>query len=244
MEWYAYDHMMTTTLNENSLPETGRRMSTQISILLADDHTVLRSGLRNLFDQQKDMRIVGEADDGRKAVEMAKETSPNVVVMDISMPELNGVEATRQIVSEVPGAKVIALSAHTDRRFVVEALKAGAVGYLPKVAPFEELTTAIRTVASGKIYLSPRVANVVIEDYVRGGSPEQSSAFSTLSPREREVLQLIAEGFATKEVARHLHVSVKTVETHRARTMEKLKLDSVAELTKYAIREGITSLGD
>jgi len=219
-------------------------MLAPISILLADDHGILRSGLKNLFDQQKDMRIVGEADDGRKAVELAKQFAPSVVVMDITMPELNGVEATRQIMSERPDAKVIALSAHSDRRYVVEALKAGAVGYLPKAAPFEELATAIRAVVAGKIYLSPRVANVVIEDYVRGGSPEQSSAFTTLSPREREVLQLIAEGLATKEVARHLHVSVKTIETHRARTMEKLKLDSVAELTKYAIREGITSLGD
>jgi len=219
-------------------------MNTPISILLADDHRILRTGLRNLFDQQKDMKIIGEADDGRMAVSMARELSPSVVVMDITMPELNGVEATRQIVADSPGAKVIALSAHSDRRFVSEALKAGAVGYLPKASPFDELTTAVRAVAAGKIYLSPRVANVVIEDYVRGGTPGKSSAFTALSPREREVLQLIAEGLATKEVAHRLHVSVKTIETHRARIMDKLSLDSVAELTKYAIREGLTSLDE
>jgi DNA-binding NarL/FixJ family response regulator len=219
-------------------------MPAQISIVLADDHRILRSGLRNLFDQQKDMKIVGEADDGRKAVEMVRELSPNVVVMDITMPELNGVEATRQISNDSPGSRVIALSAHSDHRFVSEALKAGAAGYLPKAAPFEELASAVRAVAAGKVYLSPRVANAVIEDYVRGGSPDKSTAFTSLSPREREVLQLIAEGLATKEVARRLHVSVKTIETHRARIMEKLNLDSVAELTKYAIREGLTSLDE
>ena len=217
-------------------------MATQISILLADDHRIVRCGLRNLFEQQKDMKIVGEAENGRAAVAMNKEFSPNVVLMDITMPDLNGVEATRQIMADSPTTKVIALSAHSDCRYVSEALKAGAVGYLPKESPFEELAAAVRTVAAGKVYLSPRVANAVIEDYVRGGSPQKSSAFTALSAREREVLQLISEGLATKEVARHLHVSVKTIETHRSRIMDKLNLSSVAELTKYAIREGLTSV--
>jgi DNA-binding NarL/FixJ family response regulator len=217
-------------------------MSASISILLADDHQIVRSGLKNLFDQQKDMKVIGEAENGRVAVQMARELIPNVVVMDITMPDLNGVEATRQIMSDSPGAKVIALTAHSDRRFVSEALKAGVVGYLPKAAAFEELVTAVRTVANGKVYLSPGVANVVLEDYVRGDPAKDPSAFAVLSTREREVLQLMAEGQATKEVARSLHVSVKTVETHRAKMMEKLNLHSVAELTKYAIREGLTSL--
>jgi len=223
-------------------------MLSQISILLVDDHEIVRSGLRSLLNEQKDMKVVAQADNGRAAVQMVKDLSPNVVIMDITMPDLNGVEATRQIMHESPASKVITLSAHSDRRFVSESLKAGAVGYLPKSAPFEELTEAVRTVAAGKVYLSPRVAGVVIEDYVRGSNGgaieggDSSSAFAILSSREREVLQLMAEGLATKEVARHLHVSIKTVETHRAKTMAKLNLHSLAELTKYAIREGLTAL--
>jgi len=220
-------------------------MQTPISILLADDHQIVRSGLRSLFDDEKDMKVISEADNGRTAVRLSKELMPNVVVMDITMPDLNGVEATRQIMHDSPGARVIVLSEHSDRRFVSEALKAGAVGYLPKGAPFQELTEAVRTVHAGKVYLSPRVAGVVVEGYVRGNTPgtdDNCSAFAILSPREREVLQLISEGLATKEVARHLHVSIKTVETHRAKIMEKLDLHSLAELTKYAIREGLTAL--
>jgi DNA-binding NarL/FixJ family response regulator len=221
-------------------------MQSQISILLADDHQILRSGLRNLLDDQADMKVIAEAGNGRSAVQMVKELSPNVVVMDITMPDLNGVEATRQILKEVPGAKVIALSEHSDRRFVSAAMKAGAVGYLPKAAPFEELAAAVRVVASGGVYLSPSVVGVIVDDYVRGGSgaatPDDDSAFSVLTEREREVLQLMAEGLSTKQVAAHLHVSIKTVETHRGKTMTKLNLHSVAELTKYAIREGLTSV--
>jgi len=220
-------------------------MHSPISILLADDHQIVRSGLRNLFEDEKDMKVISEADNGRTAVQLARELMPNVVVIDITMPDLNGIEATRQIVHDTPGAKVIVLSEHSDRRFVSEALKAGAVGYLPKSSPFQELIDAVRTVASGKVYLSPRVAGVVIEDYIRGNSSaagENSSAFSILSPREREVLQLMAEGLATKEVARHLVVSVKTVETHRAKIFSKLNIHSLAGLTKYAILEGITGL--
>jgi len=213
-----------------------------ISILLADDHQIVRAGLRNLFAAEKDMKVVGEADNGRSAVQMAKELAPNVVVMDITMPDLNGVEATRQIIADSPTSRVVALSAHTDRHFVTEALRAGAAGYLPKTSAFDELVSAVRTVAAGKVYLSPSVANVVIESYVRGDTSEGRSAFAMLSTREREVLQLMAEGQATKEVARTLHVSVKTVETHRAKIMDKLNLHSVAELTKYAIREGLTSV--
>jgi DNA-binding NarL/FixJ family response regulator len=218
-------------------------MPSLISILLADDHQIVRSGLRSLFEDQTDMKVIGEAENGRTAVQLVKDLSPNVVVMDLTMPDLNGVEATRMIMKDAPNVKVIALSEHTDCRFVSEALKAGAVGYLPKAVPFEELAQAIRVVALGKVYLSPRVANLIVEDYVRGTRGEDvSTAFSTLSSRDREVLQLISEGLATKEIASHLHVSIKTIETHRAKVMDKLKLFSPAELTKYAIREGLTSL--
>jgi DNA-binding NarL/FixJ family response regulator len=218
-------------------------MLSEISILLADDHQIVRSGLRSLFNGEHDMKVVAEAENGRAAVQLVKELSPTVVVMDLTMPDLNGVEATRQILKESPDAKIIALSEHSDHRFVSEALKAGAVGYLPKAVPFEELVQAVRLVAAGKVYLSPRVANLVVEDYVRGGGGhESSSAFTVLTAREREVLQLMSEGQATKEVASSLHVSIKTVETHRAKLMEKLNLYSLAELTKYAIREGLTTL--
>jgi DNA-binding NarL/FixJ family response regulator len=215
---------------------------TQISILLADDHVMLRSGLRTLFNQEPDMKVVGEADDGRAAAALAQQLHPDVVIMDITMPDLNGIESTRLILKDAPATKVIALSAHSDRRYVSEALKIGAVGYLPKSAPYDELTTAIHTVMEGRIYLSPRIANLVIEDYVRGGTREAPTAFTSLSHREREVLQLVAEGLATKEVAARLNVSIKTVETHRSRLMTKINVRGVAELTKYAIREGLTSL--
>lgn len=227
-----------------------------MKVLLADDHRIVREGLRSLLESQPDLEVVAEASDGRQAVEMARDLSPDVVVMDVAMPQLNGIEATRQLANGGGGMKIVALSMHSDRRFVSEALKAGASGYVLKDGAFEELITAIRSVVSERVYLSPRVAGVVVEDYVRrlpdrggdGAHPGQQeqaprrSAFDTLTPREREVLQLMAEGYATKEVAHRLHVSVKTVETHRRQIMEKLDMHSVAELTKYAIREGLTAL--
>jgi DNA-binding NarL/FixJ family response regulator len=230
-----------------------------MKVLLADDHRIVREGLKSLLAAQPDMQVVAEASDGRQAVQMAREMTPDVVVMDVAMPQLNGIEATRQIAADEPGMKVVALSMHSDRRFVSEALKAGASGYVLKDGAFDELVSAIRAVVSDRVYLSPRVAGVVVEDYVRrlpargsgngGYAPQPGAdeaarrgAFDALTPREREVLQLMAEGYATKEVAHRLHVSVKTVETHRRQIMEKLDLHSVAELTKYAIREGLTTL--
>jgi len=229
-----------------------------MKVLLADDHRIVREGLRSLLEAQDDMQVVGEADNGRLALEMAAEHEPDVVVMDVAMPQLNGIEATRRLMNDQPDTKVVALSMHSDRRYVSEALKAGASAYLLKDGAFEELVSAIRAVVANKVYLSPRVAGVVVDDYVRrlpgdrsdghgnGGSSEAggdfSNAFQKLTAREREVLQLMAEGFATKEIATRLHVSVKTVETHRRQLMEKLQLYSVAEVTKYAIREGLTSL--
>jgi DNA-binding NarL/FixJ family response regulator len=213
-----------------------------IRVLLADDHKIVRDGLRNLLEKHADIAVLGEAEDGREALQLARKLSPDVVVMDIAMPELNGIEATRQILSEYPGIKIVALSMHSDKRFVSEMLKAGASAYLLKDCAFEELITAIRTIMTGKIYLSPGIAGVVLEDYIRSDRKPGPTVFSQLSDREREVLQLMAEGKTTKEVAAHLNVSIKTVETHRMNIMTKLDIHSIAELTKYAIREGLTSL--
>ena len=232
-----------------------------MKVLLADDHRIVREGLKSLLESQPDLEVVAEASDGRQAVEMARDLGPDVVVMDVAMPQLNGIEATRQLASDDRGWKIVALSMHSDRRYVSEALKAGASGYVLKDGAFDELINAIRAVVTDKVYLSPRVAGVVVDDYVRrlptrgnggatgatagqeeGVAHARRSAFDALTPREREVLQLMAEGYATKEVAHRLHVSVKTVETHRRQIMEKLDLHSVAELTKYAIREGLTTL--
>ena len=224
-----------------------------MKVLIADDHRIVREGLRSLLEDQPDLEVVAEAENGRQALEMATEHEPDVVVMDVAMPQLNGIEATRRLMNDQPDTKVVALSMHSDRRYVAEALKAGAAAYLLKDGAFDELVAAIRAVVANKVYLSPRVAGVVVDDYVRrlpgdggeavaGDGGETSNAFHKLTPREREVLQLMAEGFATKEIATRLHVSVKTVETHRRQLMEKLQLYSVAEVTKYAIREGLTSL--
>jgi len=213
-----------------------------IKVLLADDHKIVRDGLRTLLENHPEITVVGEAEDGRETVQLAQKLAPAVVIMDIAMPDLNGIEATRQIISEHPHIKVVALSMHSDRRFVSEMLKAGASAYLLKDCAFEELVNAILTVMKNKIYLSPAIAGVVIENYIRNAPKSEPSVFSLLSDREREVLQLMAEGKATKEIASHLHVSIKTVETHRMNIMTKLDIHSVAELTKYAIREGLTSL--
>ncbi len=213
-----------------------------LKVLLADDHKIVRDGLRTLLEKHDDIVVVGEAEDGREALQLSRKLQPDVVVMDIAMPDLNGIEAARQLLAEYPGIRIAALSMHSDKRFVSEMLKAGASAYLLKDCAFEELITAIRTIMTGKIYLSPGIAGVVIEDYIRKGSSMESSVFSLLSDREREVLQLMAEGRSTKEVAAHLNVSIKTVETHRTNIMTKLDIHSIAELTKYAIREGLTSL--
>lgn len=213
-------------------------------ILLADDHKIMRDGLRGLIQKQRNMEVIGETEDGEKTVRMARKLSPDVVVMDVGMPNLNGIEATRQIVSERQNIKVIGLSMHSDRRYVTEMLKAGASGYLLKDAAFEELMEAIRTVMKGRTYLSPAIAETVVDEYKRTAVEKGASAFSLLTDREREVLQQIAEGKATKEIAAALFVSVKTIETHRRQLMEKTGCHSVAELTKYAVREGLTDLED
>jgi two-component system response regulator NreC len=218
------------------------KMSGTIRIILADDHQIVRQGLRILLEAESDMEVIAEADNGRKVLRMAQELLPDVIIMDLSMPELNGIEATRQILAAAPAVKIVALSMHSDSLFVLNMIKAGASGYLLKDCALEELVKAIRTVVSQKTYLSPGVSDIVIRDFVTGWQTTNASAFSVLSAREREVLQLMAEGKTTNQIADGLCVSVKTVEAHRKQVMTKLGIHSVAELTKYAIRQGLTSL--
>ena len=211
-------------------------------ILLADDHELFTEGLRSLLNAQPDMEVIGEARDGRAAVEQAAAMTPDVVVMDLSMPGLNGIEATRRITADCPGVKVLCLSMHDESRFVEGALDAGASGYLLKDCALEELGRAIHTVIADQVYLSPGIAGTVVEAYKNGASKRaDSSVFSLLTEREREVLQLLAEGLPTREIAERLHVSAKTIGTHREHLMAKLDIHSVAGLTKYAIRENLTS---
>ena len=212
-----------------------------VRILIADDHQIVRDGLRTMFQDEPEFEVIAEASDGRRTVELARELSPDVVIMDITMPDLNGIEATRQIKAERPEVRIVALSMHPERQFVSEMLRAGASGYLLKDCPFDELAAAIRTAVTGEVYLSPKVAAVVVRGYV-GGAPNATPFCGSLSAREREVLQLLSEGKNTKEIALALHVSPKTIETHRRQVMGKLQIYSVAELTRYAIREGITAL--
>jgi two-component system response regulator NreC len=213
-----------------------------IRVLLADDHKITRQGLRSLLEKQQEIEVVAEAENGRSAVRLAAEMAPDVVIMDLTMPDLNGVEATRQILSKSPDIKIVALSMHSDALFVTEMLKSGAAAYLLKDCAFEELTRAIKTVMENKTYLSPSISGVVVEDYIHRLSKSDFSGPDVLSNREREVLQLMAEGNSTKQIAVKLHISVKTVETHRRQIMSKLDIHTVAELTKYAIRKGLTSL--
>lgn len=213
-----------------------------IRILLADDHKITRQGLRSLLEKESDMEVVAEAEDGRKAVEVAREVVPDVVIMDVSMPDLNGKEASRLVIAENPDIKIVALSMHSDTLFVTEMLKSGVSGYLLKDCAYEELAGAIRSVVDGKTYLSPSISGVVVNGYLSKLRNHESSTAEVISDREREVLQMVAEGQSTKQIALKLHISVKTVETHRRQIMNKLNIFSVAELTKYAIKKGITSL--
>ncbi len=215
-------------------------MSTRV--LLCDDHKIVREGLRSILENELRMEVVGQAEDGRAVVEITKKLVPDIVIMDISMPELNGIEATRQILAGLPKIKVIALSMYSDKRYIAEMLSAGASGYLLKHCALDELERAIQTVLSHKTYISPDIAGNFVQDYVDHLSSERPSGVSSLTAKEREVLQLLAEGRSTKEIAATLHVSVPTIDTHRQHIMEKLQLFTVAELTKFAIRQGLTSL--
>jgi DNA-binding NarL/FixJ family response regulator len=213
-----------------------------IRVLLADDHKIVREGLRSLLEKDPEIEVVAMADNGRTAVQLAGELKPDVAVLDIAMPEMNGIEATRRISRDDPEIRVLALSMHSARRFVTEALSAGAKGYLLKDCAAEELVRAIRTVAGNETYLSPKVAGLIVKDYLKHSPETTLSDNSCLTNREREILQLIAEGESTKGIAFKIGVSIKTVETHRQQIMKKLNLHSVAELTRYAIREGLTPL--
>jgi DNA-binding NarL/FixJ family response regulator len=213
-----------------------------IQIVLAEDHKIVRDGLRALINQEPDMQVAAEAEDGRAAVRLVRKLLPDVVVLDIVMPVLNGIEAARQIKAACPDVRIIALSMYSDTRFVTEMLKAGASAYLVKDCAFAELVDAVHAVVEARSYLSSQITGLVLDDYVRCQPQDGASAAEVLSPREREVLQLIAEGKGTREIADILCISVKTVETHRSNIMQKLKVRSVAELTKYAIREGLTSV--
>jgi DNA-binding NarL/FixJ family response regulator len=212
-----------------------------IKVILADDHAVLREGLHSMLEKKPGIQVIAEAEDGRRAVELALQLMPHVVVMDVGMQGLNGIEATRRIKANAPGIKVLALSMHDSKRLVGEMLKGGASGYLLKDCAFDELYHAICAVAANRSYLSSNIMDAVVRDYA-GAVPTDSSVFSILTTREREVLQLLAEGKSVKEIASVLNVSVKTVETFRQFIKNKLGVYNIAQLTKLAIREGLTSV--
>ncbi len=213
-----------------------------IRILLAEDERLLRQLLHNMLQEEPDMEVVGEAGDGREAIGLVRQLKPDVVVMDVTMPHLNGIDATRQIVREFPKVKVTALSVHSNTMFVADMLKAGAMGYVLKDSLFDELAESIRTVNSDCKYLSPKIAGKVVDAFIKGIDPTTELPLKVLTTREREVLQLIAEGKSTKEIAIELHVSAKAIEANRRKIMEKLNARSIAELVKIAILGGLTSL--
>jgi two-component system, NarL family, response regulator NreC len=213
-----------------------------IRILLADDHTVVRKGLRLLLESQPGLTVVGEAADGRAAVSLAERDTPDVVVMDVAMPTLNGIEAARQITAKLPQTAVVFLSMHSDESYVLKALKAGARGYLLKDSAEHDLIQAVRAVTEGKSFFSPAISKMMVEDYMRELQERQiEDSYELLTTREREILQLLAEGKSNKEVAAVLNLSLYTVETHRGNILQKLNLHSGAELILYAIRKGVIS---
>lgn len=212
-----------------------------VSVLLADDHIILRQGLHSMLAQQQGLNVVAEADDGLQAVELVRQHTPDVVIMDIHMPNLNGIEATRRIMALNLPTRVIALSMFPKKRFVTEMLKAGARGYILKDCAFDELVQAIKDVMDDNVYLSREISDVVLKDYIKG-LENQASPLDVLTPREREIMQMLAEGQSSKEIAAHLHLSHKTVDVHRHNIMHKLELGSFADLVKYALSEGIISI--
>jgi DNA-binding NarL/FixJ family response regulator len=213
-----------------------------IRLLLVDDHTIVRQGIRAVLEDEPDMTVVGEAEDGRAAVRLACELEPDVVVMDIAMPGLNGLEATRQIRRDRPSVKVLVLTMHDNEEYIRQVLAAGALGYVLKYAAAGELLEAIRAVHRGEAVLSPAITRLVIEDYLRWSEVRDEPDDANLTPREREVLQLIAEGYTSRQIAEILNVSVKTTQAHRANLMAKLDLHDRGELIKYAIQKKIIEI--
>lgn len=213
-----------------------------IKILLADDHEIVRYGLRCVIEEQPDMEVVGDAVNGRTAINLTHQLKPDVVIMDISMPDMNGIEATRRIRKEIPDTKVIVLSMHHKRQFVIDMLKSGVSGYILKTKVHDDLIRAIKAAVANEVYLSSKITGIVAHDIASNLPTSDKSAYAILTPREREVLQLISEGKSTKESALHLNVSIKTIESTRRQIMQKLDIHNVADLTKYAINEGLTSL--
>ena len=211
-----------------------------IHILLADDHTILRAGLRMMLNAQPDFEVVGEAQDGRQAIQEAQRLQPDVILMDITMPDMNGIEATRQIKKLLPETKVLILTMHEHDEYVFQALRAGASGYMLKEAADTDLISALRVIQNGQFYLSPTAQSVMVGDYLqRVRTGEEKDSYSSLTEREREILKLVAEGYTNNKIAERLIISPKTVDTHRTHVMDKLNLHSRAELVKYAMRRGL-----
>jgi two-component system response regulator NreC len=214
----------------------------KVKVLLADDHKMIRAGLRLVLEQQPDIAVAGEADDGRQAVSLARDLKPDVVVMDIGMPNLNGIEAALQIKQAVPETAIVMLSMHSDEGYILRALRAGAAGYILKDSAEADLVGAVRAVAEGKSFFSPKVSRILLEDYMRKlRKTGAEDSYDLLSAREREILQLVAEGKSSKEIANLLNLSVYTVETHRSNIMQKLNLRGIPELILYAVRKGIVA---
>lgn len=213
-----------------------------INVLLADDHTVMRAGLRLVLERKAGFRVIGEAGDGREAVALAEKLKPDVVVLDIAMPNLNGIEAARQICDKLPGAAVVILSMHSDESYVLRALKSGARAYLLKDSAVADLITAIKSVTEGKAFFSPAISRMIVEDYMRKmRDRDVEDSYELLTPREREILQLLAEGKSSKDIAAILCLSLYTVETHRSNILRKLNLHNTPELILYAVRKGVIS---
>jgi len=212
----------------------------KIRILLADDHTILRAGLRMMLNAQPDFDVVGEAQDGRQAIQEAQKLQPDVILMDITMPDMNGIEATRQIKKLLPETKVLVLTMHEHDEYVFQALRAGASGYMLKEAADTDLISALRVIQNGQFYLSPTAQSIMVGDYLqRVRTGEEKDSYSSLTEREREILKLVAEGYTNNQIAERLIISPKTVDTHRTHVMDKLNLHSRAELVKYAMRRGL-----
>jgi len=235
--------MVKKNKTKSKIPMNGGKGMNRIKLLVADDHKIFRQGIKKLLEEEKDLQVVGEAKDGRDAVKKTQELKPDVVLMDVAMADLNGLQATRQIKKTVPDTKVLMVTMHKNEEYVLQSFQAGASAYVLKEGAVEELVAAIRSVHHEKSFLSPTISKTVIDAYLRKiETGTMQTPFDLLTDREREVLQLIAEGYTNREVAKALYISVKTVEAHRAHIMQKLDIHEVAKLVKYAIQKGLVDL--